>query len=150
MWISSGDDLLAMNNAALVAKAEFDWERKIGGNTPPIKTPHGWLTLYHAVGPDQHYRLGAMLLDLEDPRIVRYRTRRWIFQPEETFELCGFYNGVCFPCGSCVIDGTFFVYYGGADKYVGLATCPLQELIDELLRCPAAPLRRGAARVVHR
>jgi predicted GH43/DUF377 family glycosyl hydrolase len=149
MWISSGDDLLAMNNATLLAKAEFDWERKIGGNTPPIKTPHGWLTLYHAVGPDGHYRLGAMLLDLENPSIVRYRTRNWIFQPEEEFELKGYYNGVCFPCGTCVIDGTFFVYYGGADKYVGVATCAFQELIDELLSCPATPTRRVKAAVAH-
>jgi beta-1,2-mannobiose phosphorylase / 1,2-beta-oligomannan phosphorylase len=43
---------------------------------------------------------------------------------------------VCFPCGKVIIDGTLFVYYGGADKYVGLATCALQELIDYLLVCP--------------
>jgi predicted GH43/DUF377 family glycosyl hydrolase len=84
-----------------------------------------------------------MLLDLENPSIVRYRTRNWIQQPEEDYELRGFYNGVCFPCGSCVIGDTFFVYYGGADKYVGVATCPVEELIDELLRCPMPePTRR--------
>jgi predicted GH43/DUF377 family glycosyl hydrolase len=33
-----------------------------------------------------------------------------------------------------VMDSTLFVYYGGADKYVGLATCPLKELLDYLLR----------------
>jgi predicted GH43/DUF377 family glycosyl hydrolase len=143
IWISSGDDLLSLNNTTLLAKAEFPWERKIGGNTPPIRTKHGWLTIYHAVGPDNLYRLGAMLLDLENPSIVRYRTRNWIQQPEEDYELRGFYNGVCFPCGSCVIGDTFFVYYGGADKYVGVATCPVEELIDELLRCPMPePARR--------
>ena len=64
---------------------------------------------------------------------ARYRSRDWILQPEEWYELEGFYKGVCFPCGKVVIDGTLFVYYGGADKYVGLATCPLQELLDYLL-----------------
>src|SRR2546430_13557847 len=48
MWISSGDDLLALNNTKLLAKAEYEWECKIGGNTPPIRTPHGWLAIYHA------------------------------------------------------------------------------------------------------
>jgi predicted GH43/DUF377 family glycosyl hydrolase len=43
---------------------------------------------------------------------------------------------VVFPCGKVVIDGTLFVYYGGADKYVGLATCELDELLQYLLACP--------------
>lgn len=138
MWISSGDDLLAWTDSRLLAKAEFDWEnRKIGGNTPPLRTEHGWLTLYHAVGADRLYRLGALLLDLDQPWIVRYRTRDWLLQPEEPYELEGFYPGVVFPCGKVVIDGTLFVYYGGADRFVGLATCPLDELLAELLRCAA-------------
>ncbi len=137
MWISTADDLLSWHNPKLLAKAEFAWEnKKIGGNTPPIRTEHGWLTIYHAVGTDKHYRLGAMLLDLEDPSIVRYRTRDWILQPERDYETVGMYPGVCFPCGKVIIDDTLFVYYGGADKYVGLATCSVSELIDYMLSCP--------------
>ncbi len=137
IWISTGDDLLNFQDSQLLAKARYDWERKIGANTPPIKTEYGWLILYHAVGPDNHYRLGAMLLDLEDPTKLLHRTPDWLIQPEENYELEGYYNGVIFPCGKVVIEGTLFVYYGGADKYVGLATCSLQELLDHLLSCPA-------------
>ena len=138
MWISYGDDLLNWTAPKLLAKAAYAWEnKKIGGNTPPIRTEHGWLTLYHAVGEDRHYRLGAMLLDLNDPSIVLYRSYDWLLQPEEWYELEGFYPGVCFPCGKVIIDGILFVYYGGADMYVGLATCKLQELLDYLLTCPA-------------
>jgi predicted GH43/DUF377 family glycosyl hydrolase len=137
MWISTGEDMLAWENPRLLAKAEFPWEnRRIGGNTPPLRTPHGWLTLYHAVGADRHYRLGAMLLDLDDPAIVRYRTRDWILQPEREYETVGMYPGVCFPCGKVILGDTLFVYYGAADKYVGLATCPVAELMDYLLACP--------------
>ena len=89
------------------------------------------------MGSDLHYRLGAMLLDLDDPSKVLHRTPDWLIQPEEFYELEGFYEGVIFPCGKVVIDGTLFVYYGGADKYVGLATCSLQELLDHLLTCPS-------------
>ena len=136
IWIAQGDDLLKLNASQLLAKAEYDWECKIGGNTPPIKTKHGWLTLYHAVGDDKRYRLGAMLLSLENPAKVICRTRDWIIQPEAEYELNGPYEGCIFPCGKIVIDGTLFVYYGAADRYVALATCPLQELLDYLLSCP--------------
>ncbi len=137
MWIATGDDLLNFSNSQLLATPKYPWENKIGGNTPPIKTEHGWLILYHAVGPDKHYRLGAMLLDLENPAQVLHRTPDWLIQPEEDYELEGYYNGVIFPCGKVVIDGTLFVYYGGADKYIGLATCEMPALLDHLLTCPA-------------
>jgi predicted GH43/DUF377 family glycosyl hydrolase len=137
IWISSADDLLGFRDATLLAKQEFAWEAdKIGANTPPIKTPHGWLTIYHAVGDDKFYRLGALLLDLEDPTLVRYRTRDWIMQPEADFEIDGYYRGCVFPCGKVVIDGTLYVYYGAADKYCGVATCELAELLDYLLAFP--------------
>ena len=137
IWIAHGEDLLKLGNSKLLASAKYDWETKLGGNTPPIRTNKGWLTLYHAVGPDSHYRLGAMLLDINDPTRVLHRTPRWILQPETDYELEGPYRGCVFPCGKVVIDGTLFVYYGAADKYVALATCPLAMLIDHLLTCPA-------------
>jgi len=136
MWLSSGDDLFSISGGKLMAKAEYEWEKKIGGNTPPIKTPYGWVTLYHAVGEDKYYRLGAMLLDLNDPSIVIGRTRDWLLQPEEEYETKGYYNGVVFPCGKVVVGDTLFVYYGGADKYVGVATCSFAELVDSLRSSP--------------
>ncbi len=138
IWISMADDLLGFRESRLLAKQQFDWEaNKIGVNTPPVKTEHGWLILYHAVGTDRFYRLGAMLLDLDDPSIVRYRTRDWLMQPEEPYEIDGFYRGCVFPGGKVVIGDTLFVYYGAADKVVGLATCCLADLLDTLLECPA-------------
>ncbi len=138
IWISLADDLMGFRQSKLLAKRQFDWEAdKIGANTPPIKTPHGWLILYHAVGTDRFYRIGAMLLDLDDPTVVTHRTTDWLMQPEEDYEIEGFYRGCVFPCGKVVIDGTLFVYYGGADKYCALATCPLDELVDYVLSCPA-------------
>ena len=59
---------LPAGQSKLLIKNKYPWEAyKLGVNTPPIKTPHGWFTLYHAVGPDKFYRLGALLLDLDDP-----------------------------------------------------------------------------------
>ena len=137
IWISCGNDLLAMKNPKLLIKAKYDWETKIGGNTPPVRTPHGWLTLYHAVGPDKHYRLGALLLDLDDPTVVRHRTPHWIMQPEEDYETMGFYNGCVFPCGKVIRDGKLLVYYGAGDVHVGVASCEMDTLMTHLLNCPA-------------
>lgn len=98
-----------------------------------MRTRLGWRTLYHAVGPDKKYRLGALILDPNDPTRVTHRTRDWLEQP---YELNGFYPGAWFPCRKVVIDGTLLVYYGGADKYVGVATCPLQDLLSYWRDCP--------------
>ena len=78
-----------------------------------------------------------MLLDLDDPAVVRCRSHDFLLQPEEEYELEGYYQGCVFPCGKVVIGGRLFVYYGGADKHVALATCDLAELLDYLLACPA-------------
>lgn len=136
IWIAFSDDLLEHKKPTLLAKAEFGWERKIGGSAPPIKTPDGWFMLYHAVGADARYRVGAMLLDLNDPRKVLCRLPEPIMEPEYDYECEGIYKGICFPCGNIVKDGTLFVYYGGADQYVGVATCEFQALIDELKQHP--------------
>ena len=138
MWISFSDDMLVWQDSKLLAKGTEDWELKIGGNTPPLRTEHGWLTTYHGVGQDGYYRLGAMLLDTEEPWKVTHRTKEWILEPKEDYETHGCYEGggVVFPCGKVIIDDTLFVYYGAADKYVGLATCKTTELFDYLLSCP--------------
>ena len=141
MWISFSKDMLSWPGGTLLAKAEFPWERKIGGSVPPIRTSEGWLTIYHAVGPDRHYRLGAMMLDLQNPAKVTHRISDWLMQPEADYELNGYYRGCIFPCGTAVIGETLFVYYGGADKYVGVATCSLQELIDDLTRSPVSGIQ---------
>jgi len=77
-----------------------------------------------------------LLLDLEDPGQVLHRTPDWILQPEAEYEIEGFYRGVCFPCGAVVLDGTLFVYYGGADKYCAVATCEFAAMLDHLRHCP--------------
>ncbi len=53
-------------------------------------------------------------------------------EPEFDFEIKGFYNGCVFPTGNVVKDGILYVYYGGADKFVCVATCKLDELLNEL------------------
>ncbi len=132
IWIAACDDLLEAKKMQLLAKAEFDWECKVGGSSPPLKTKDGWLMLYHAVGPDKYYRTGAMLLDSNDPTKVLCRTPDWLMEPDQEWETKGFYNGVAFPCGNIIKDDTLFVYYGGGDIVCAVATCDVNELLDYL------------------
>ena len=136
IWIAFSDDLLEHKIPSLLATARYDWELKIGGAAPPIRCKHGWFMLYHAVGQDGQYRVGMMLLDSNDPRRVTHRCPTPIMVPEHDYETTGIYKGICFPCGNVVKDGTLFVYYGGADQYVGLATADFQALVAYLLTFP--------------
>ena len=132
IWIKNSEDLMTWNTpSTLLMKGEEDWEVKIGGNTPPIRTNDGWLMLYHGVDKNYTYRVGAVILDLEDPTKVIYRTKDFIMEPETHEETKGLYQwGVVFPTGTAVKDGTLYVYYGASDQWVNLATCDMQELID--------------------
>lgn len=114
-----------------------NWDsRKIGAGAPPIKTPYGWLLIYYAVDDkdDTRYKIGAMLLDLKDPRKVLHRTSEPILEPNYWYENKGHKAGVAYPCGAAVIKGKLFVYYGGADSYVCVASTPMKEMLEKLRR----------------
>ncbi|WP_066629919.1 glycoside hydrolase family 130 protein [Labilibacter marinus] len=134
IWIRFSDDLMVWNEPSTMIIGGIDgtWEEKVGGSTPPLKTDDGWLVIYHGVenGGQGYYRVGVALLDLEDPTKVIARASDWIMEPEHDYEIEGFYKGCVFPTGNVIVDDTLYVYYGGADKYVGLATCSVSEILD--------------------
>ena len=108
---------------------------KVGITAPPILTKEGWLLLYHAISEHHHtYRIGAALLDLKDPTTVLSRSTDPIFEPEQSYEKEGIVNNVVFPCGMVARDGLLYIYYGGADKVVGVATMELDILMDTLAK----------------
>ncbi|MBU2529652.1 MAG: hypothetical protein KKD35_01330 [Elusimicrobia bacterium] len=115
------------------------WDsKKIGIAAPPIKTKNGWVLFYHGVSEeDGFYRVGAILLDLVDPTKIIARSDEPIFEPETDYEKKGQMPNVVFPCGAILIEDKFFLYYGGADKVVGVATIGREELLKnlELCRC---------------
>ena len=112
------------------------WDsQKVGISAPPIKTKYGWLLLYHGISKKNHtYRVGALLLDLKDPTNVLARTSDPIFEPVEKYEKEGVVNNVVFPCGMVEKDGLLYIYYGGADTVVGVATIELSVMLKALTR----------------
>lgn len=135
IWISFSDDLLRWTDSRVLAESAFDWDGgKVGGSSPPIRTSAGWLTLYHGVDRAKTYRVGAMLLDLKNPARILARLPYPILEPETAYEKKGLVKNVVFPCGNVVIQGTLYVYYGGADTCCCVATTKLNDLIKELLK----------------
>ncbi|MFW6212518.1 MAG: glycosidase [Spirochaetota bacterium] len=150
IWITSSPDLDEWDDATLLAKAQSPWEGgRIGGSTPPVRTEAGWLTLYHGVeyvreipwvrsgtGPTSNYvcyRVGAMLLDLDDPRKVIGRTRDFLMEPREYYEKHGLYiPNVVFPTGNVVVGDDLWIYYGVCDTAIALASAPIQRILDAL------------------
>lgn len=120
-----------------IAPRKGRWDsRKVGIAAPPIKTSKGWVLLYHGVSEeDGFYRIGAVLTDLSDPAKIIGRTDYPIFEPETDYETKGQVANVVFPCGAVVIGNTVFMYYGGADQIVGVATMELEKLLGVLELC---------------
>ncbi len=138
IWISFSPDLKHWGDHRLLIAAREGgfWDAgKIGLSPPPLRTERGWLILYHGVRTTAGgclYRLGLALLDLEDPRRVLARSQEWIFAPEEPYELIGDVDKVVFPCGWVAEGDQVFLYYGGADKCLALATARLSDLLEWL------------------
>lgn len=118
-----------------ITPKENSWDSaKIGIASPPIKTKHGWLLLYHGISKiSREYRIGAMLLDLLEPKNVLARTDYPILEPEATFEREGIVENVVFPCGTVVLNNRLYIYYGGADKVLCSASIDFDKLINYLL-----------------
>jgi predicted GH43/DUF377 family glycosyl hydrolase len=105
---------------------------KVGIAAPPIKTKKGWLLFYHGVSDQSVYRVGAVLLQLKDPTILLARSTDAIFEPETDYEKNGQVNEVVFPCGAVNRGGTIYLYYGGGDSVVGVATAKLDRILKAM------------------
>ena len=83
--MSFSDDMMVWEEDHILAQPHFWWEsRKIGGSTPSLRTNKGWLTLYHGVDDQNVYRVGAMMLDLDDPMKIIGRTPSPFSNPRPT------------------------------------------------------------------
>lgn len=153
MWITSSSHLRcpwSRREHRIVAGSTSGmlWDgRKIGAGAQPIKTRYGWLLITHGSDHAHVYRLGVMLLDLDDPRTLLYRSPNSILEPTESYEVGEASKhhvpNVVFTCGAVpredskkILDAEdeLLVYYGAADSVVGVATAKIAELIPEEFR----------------
>ncbi len=146
IWISYSPDLIYWGESKLIMKpCQYHWdEMKIGPGAPPIKTPRGWLNIYHGVFPTMDgcvYRLGVALHDIHDPSKIIAVGDDWILQPEEPFEITGYVHNVVFCCGAVPEDdGSIKIYWGGADSVMCVGTANIEQLVDHCLNNSRQPL----------
>jgi len=146
MWLARSPDLIHWGDSQLLIKpVEYHWdEMKIGPGATPIRTPEGWLNIYHGAFPTMDgciYRLGVALHDLTDPAEVLGVCDRWILQPEDPWEGTGYVHNVVFTCAAVPEDdGTLKLYWGGADKVMCAGTAVIDELVDFCLQNPRPPM----------
>jgi predicted GH43/DUF377 family glycosyl hydrolase len=134
IWLSASPDLRHWGeHTCIVQRRPGEWDSgRVGVNGPPILTPQGWLVLYHGADSSKRYRLGAFLLDRDDPRRVLARTRRPIMEPLADYELHGFFNAVVFSNGHLVDGDALTLYYGAADTVIAGARLSLAAVIAAL------------------
>ena len=134
IWLAESFDGVHWGNHKCIAKTrkgKFDSQR-LGAGAAPIKTEKGWLEIYHGATEKSRYCLGAILLDLNDPSIVIARSEEPIMEPQEEYELTGFFGEVIFTNGHLVKGDQIQMYYGAADEFVGLATFSIKSILKTL------------------
>lgn len=114
---------------------------RIGLGPPPLRTPHGWLIVYHGVKETVSggiYRVGLALTDLDEPTRLLHRLPGWVLAPRAAYEREGDVPNTVFPCGLVhdVDRGQIRLYYGAADTSICLATAQLDDLLAAVLSAP--------------
>jgi len=121
------------------------WDAVVrGAGAPPLKTSAGWLLLYHGFDPahsESGYKVGAMLLDLNDPTKILHRSSQPILEAKEWYEN-DWKPGVTYASGAVVFGDDLIVYYGGGDKRVAAAKADFQEFIERLVHDEPARLSK--------
>lgn len=133
LHLSSSHDVHYWNDVTELYRPQAPWELlQIGNCGSPMETEAGWLVLTHGVGPMRSYAIGAILLDLTDPRRVIGHLSQPLIEPDEQ-EREGYVPNVVYTCGAIVHAGQLIVPYGFSDAGVAIARLELPNLLEALL-----------------
>lgn len=133
IWICSSDDLRTWTgHTKIMSPLPDTWNQaRIGIAGPPARIDEGWLLIFHGADEFNHYRLGAALLDREDPSRVLARQKEPVLEPELDWEINGNVPNVIFSCATLLQGGRIYCPYGGADTVMGVAYIDLQDVSFE-------------------
>lgn len=130
--VCRSSDLLHWEAPVQVQVPRRPWEVvQLGNCGSPIETEAGWLVLTHGVGPMRRYSIGALLLDLDDPTVVRGVLDRPLLTAYEA-ERSGYVPNVVYSCGAMLHARRLVLPYGCSDTRTRIATVDLDALLGEL------------------
>lgn len=134
IWLAQSPDGVHWGRHRCVATTRPGcWdEARVGAGGPPIKTPEGWLEIYHGATKEHRYCLGALLLDLRDPSKVLARSAEPIMEPLMPYEQAGFFGNVVFSNGHYVEGDAICLYYGASDEVVCGARLSIEQILQTL------------------
>ena len=134
MWLARSPDLIHWgNHTCLATTREGQWdEQRLGAGAAPIRTPQGWLEIYHGANHQSRYCLGALLLDIDDPTRILARSRTPLMEPTAPYEQKGFFGNVVFSNGQIVKGDNITLYYGASDSVVCGATLSIAAILAHL------------------
>jgi len=98
----------------------FD-SRVVEPGPPPVLTDHGIVLIYNGADDKLVYRTGVAVFDRNDPTKLISRTDTPVFSPEKDWEKIGQVPNVVFVEGMVHRGQRYLLYYGAADKNVGVA-----------------------------
>jgi predicted GH43/DUF377 family glycosyl hydrolase len=131
MWLAESPDLAHWGQHRCLAHSRPGmWDSaRVGAGAAPIRTPEGWLEIYHGADGKNRYCLGALLLDLEAPWKVLARSREPIMEPLAEYERTGFFGNVVFTNGHVVDGDTVTLYYGASDSVICAARLSIEAIL---------------------
>jgi len=134
IWLSFSEDLTFWGDPKVVMTPRGGyWDSdRIGAAGVPIEIDRGWLLIYYgekitSAGP--LVRLGAAVLDRNEPWKVLARSNIPILSPRERYERIGDVGNVVFSCGTHVTDGDLRIYYGASDSCICLGTARVDDVV---------------------
>ena len=131
-YLMFSDDVRTWHEPILIQQPQQPWElMQLGNCGSPLETDAGWLVITHGVGPMRRYALGAILLDLDDPRRVIGHLDEPLLVPTED-ERDGYVPNVVYSCGSLIHGEDLIIPYGFSDLGSGIAAIPLADILDRL------------------
>jgi len=125
MGVAYSHDLLHWTDALdqpVISSRPGTFDSKVVEPGPaPIVTQRGILLIYNGADDNLSYRTGWVLFARNDPTKVLARAEQPLFEPVEEWEKVGQVPNVVFIEGLVHNWDRWLLYYGGADKYVGVA-----------------------------
>ena len=108
-------------------KTKFD-SKLVEVGPPFIEINDKIIMIYNSANNELIYSPSFLVLNKRNPTKILYRHDKPILTPDEQFELFGKVNNVIFAEGIVKFKNKYFLYYGGADKCVGVATITQNEI----------------------